>query len=174
MTTPNIKSPAVPFGSLIVISGATGFIGSHVVDQALAAGYRVRGTTRDVEKAAWEVEHFEKKYGADKFELVAVPDMGVETAFDEAVKGKLGHFPFIAHILIVHPGRRVRFYSPRTRHGLGPRPKGSHSRHSQWCHQRSQSRRQSWNQAFRIHFKLSSDFPTDRQCGDDRHGTYLQ
>jgi nucleoside-diphosphate-sugar epimerase len=86
----NISDPAVPFGSLIVVSGAAGFIGSHVVDQLLAAKYRVRGTTRNAQKSAWEVEFFNRKYGPGKFELVEVKDMGVWGAFDEAVSGATG------------------------------------------------------------------------------------
>ena len=35
----------------VLVTGATGFIGSQIVKQLLDAGYRVRGTTRDVEKA---------------------------------------------------------------------------------------------------------------------------
>nr|XP_036581831.1 aldehyde reductase [Colletotrichum truncatum]KAF6790274.1 aldehyde reductase [Colletotrichum truncatum] len=90
MTIPGIPNPAVPYGSLIVISGASGFIGSHVADQALAAGYKVRGTTRDVQKNQWIETLFNQKYGKDSFELVAVPDMEVKGAFDKAVEGAAG------------------------------------------------------------------------------------
>lgn len=88
MTIPGIKDPAVPFGSFVVVSGVSGFIGSHVADQTLAAGYKVRGTTRSVQKSAWVEEYFKKRYGSDNFELIEVPDMAAEGAFDEAVKGK--------------------------------------------------------------------------------------
>jgi nucleoside-diphosphate-sugar epimerase len=63
MSTLSIKDPAIPFGSWVVVSGVSGFIGSHVADQALAAGYKVRGTTRDVQKSDWVQKHFEKQYG---------------------------------------------------------------------------------------------------------------
>lgn len=92
MTIPGIRSPAIPYGSTIVVSGATGFVGSHVIDQALAAGFRVRGTTRDGKKGAWAEEYFKSKYGSDEFDLVEVPVMGAENAFDEAVKGELDLF----------------------------------------------------------------------------------
>lgn len=81
------EKPAVPRGSLIVISGVTGFIGSHVADQALAAGYRVRGTTRSVQRGAWAERYFRHKYGPDSFGLVEVPDMAAENAFGDAAKG---------------------------------------------------------------------------------------
>ena len=90
MTIPGIRDPALPFGSIVVISGVSGFIGSHVADQVLAAGYKVRGTTRSVEKNAWVIDHFRAKYGAENFELVEVPDMEAEGAFNEAVSGKSG------------------------------------------------------------------------------------
>ncbi|KAF9872767.1 aldehyde reductase [Colletotrichum karsti] len=90
MTIPGIPNPAVPYGSIVVISGASGFIGSHVADQALAAGYKVRGTTRDVQKNQWIVDLFTEKYGKGTFELLAVPDMEAERAFDNAVDGALG------------------------------------------------------------------------------------
>lgn len=88
MTIPGIASPAVPYGEFIVVSGVTGFIGSHVADQLLTAGYKVRGTTRSVRKGVWAEEYFKKKYGSDNFELREVPDMAAEGAFDEVVQGE--------------------------------------------------------------------------------------
>jgi len=88
MPIQGIPSPAVPYGSVVVISGSTGFIGSHVTDQALAAGYKVRGTTRDVKKASWAVELFEKRYGKGVFELVEVKDMQGDGAFDGVCDGE--------------------------------------------------------------------------------------
>ncbi|KIM96687.1 hypothetical protein OIDMADRAFT_32614 [Oidiodendron maius Zn] len=87
MTIPGIREPAVSFGSFVVVSGANGFIGSHVADQALAAGYRVRGMIRSVQKNELVREYFNSKYGSDNFELIEVPDMAAESVFDEAVKG---------------------------------------------------------------------------------------
>lgn len=62
-------------GDLILITGATGYIGSNVADQALEAGYKVRGTTRSKAKGQWLNDLLEKKYGEGRFELVEVPDM---------------------------------------------------------------------------------------------------
>ncbi|KAM0286009.1 hypothetical protein ACHAQH_001199 [Verticillium albo-atrum] len=85
MTIPGIKEAAVPYGSLVVVSAASGFIGSHVADQVLAAGYKVRGTTRSSQRSARISEYFGKKYGAENFELFEVPDMSVEGVFDISV-----------------------------------------------------------------------------------------
>lgn len=87
------EDPAIPKGSTVLVTGASGWVGSNVADQFLAYGYKVRGTTRDVNKAAWMKETFEKKYGSGVFELVSVPDMVADGAYDEAVKGKLNHVP---------------------------------------------------------------------------------
>lgn len=87
MPISGIKDAAVPYGSLVIVSGVSGLIGSHVADQSLAVGYRVRGTTRSVNKNRWAEEYFQKKYGKDMFELIEVPDMGAEGAFDDVVKG---------------------------------------------------------------------------------------
>jgi dihydroflavonol-4-reductase len=37
---------------LVLVTGASGFIAKHVIKQALAAGYRVRGTLRDMTREA--------------------------------------------------------------------------------------------------------------------------
>lgn len=80
----------IPIGSLVVVTGANGFIGSHVVDQLLLSGYRVRGTCRNINKSKWTVDYFNTKYGGAKFELVEVPDMGASGAFNDVVKGASG------------------------------------------------------------------------------------
>lgn len=77
----------LPPGSLVLITGANGFLGSHICDQLLLAGYRVRGTVRDTEKQAWLVEYFDKKHGKGKFELAHVPDFTADGCLDEAIKG---------------------------------------------------------------------------------------
>lgn len=77
----------VPKGSLVLVTGANGFIGSHIVDQLLQAGYNVRGTVRTEAKGQWVKEYFGKKYSNQNLELVVVPDMATKGAFNEAVKG---------------------------------------------------------------------------------------
>ncbi|KAF6823073.1 aldehyde reductase protein [Colletotrichum plurivorum] len=82
-----IDQPAIPKGSLVLVIGANGFIGSNISDQLLKLGYKVRGTTRNPAKNTWITSLFDCKYGAGNFELVSVPDMEVPNAFDEAVRG---------------------------------------------------------------------------------------
>lgn len=69
------------------MTGASGFIASHVVDQALAVGYKVRATTRSAETDAWLVDHFNKNWGSGSVDIVEVADMEAEGAFNDVVKG---------------------------------------------------------------------------------------
>lgn len=82
-----MSTPAIPQGSIVLVTGANGYIGSHTADQLLLAGYKVRGTVRDASRAQWLQELFDEKYGHGKFELFVVSEMNVDGAFDEAVKG---------------------------------------------------------------------------------------
>ncbi|PMD39988.1 NAD(P)-binding protein [Hyaloscypha variabilis F] len=83
-------APAIPLDSVVLVTGVNGFIGSHIADQFLQAGYKVRGTVRKASKADGLKALWEKKYGPGQFEVVEVPEMAVKGAFDEAVKGVSG------------------------------------------------------------------------------------
>lgn len=85
MTSPDV---ALSKDSLVLVTGANGYIGSHVVDQLLNAGYKVRGTIRS--RKPWLEELFEKKYGKGRFETTIVPAMEAPGAFDEAAKDVAG------------------------------------------------------------------------------------
>ncbi|OAA56271.1 NAD dependent epimerase/dehydratase [Niveomyces insectorum RCEF 264] len=82
-----ISKPVIPKGSTVLVTGVNGFIGSHVADQLIRFGYKVRGTVRDTAKGAWVVKYFDETYGPGAFELVAVPDLTAETAYDKVIKG---------------------------------------------------------------------------------------
>ena len=77
-------------GSVVLVTGVSGFIAGHTANQLLEAGYKVRGTVRSLDKADWLYKSFDGKYGKGKFEAVVVPDMMAEGAFDEAIKGVSG------------------------------------------------------------------------------------
>ena len=78
----------LPKGSLIFVTGITGFTASHTALEFLKLGYKVRGTVRDPLKAKWVIEELFHSYAIKGgLEIIAVPDMASESAFDEAVKG---------------------------------------------------------------------------------------
>lgn len=60
---------AISRGSLILVIGASSWLGTHVVDQLLEQGYRVRGTARSVETGSWGMKYFRQKYGEGKIRL---------------------------------------------------------------------------------------------------------
>ncbi|KAL4970430.1 NAD(P)-binding protein [Aspergillus stella-maris] len=84
-----IQSPVIPPGSIVVVLGANGYIAQETCHKLLEAGYRVRGTVRDIVRNAWVCDLFETKFSG-MFELVQVVDFGAEGAFDEAFKGASG------------------------------------------------------------------------------------
>ncbi|KAF8201178.1 hypothetical protein K438DRAFT_1821524 [Mycena galopus ATCC 62051] len=77
----------IPKGSLILVTAP---INRAVVDAAIARGYKVRGVTRFVSKAAQFAQHLEDKYGKGSFELVEVKDFSVPGAYDKALNGVAG------------------------------------------------------------------------------------
>lgn len=78
------ENRALPKGSLILVTGASGYIGSHVINEALAAGYKVRGTARSEEKA----ENTKKIFNNHpNYSTAIAADFQTDGAFDEAVKG---------------------------------------------------------------------------------------
>ena len=80
--------PVIPNDSWVLVTGANGFLGSHVVRLFLQRGYKVRGTVRNIYKSSWLLQDvFKSHYEAGLFELVEVPDLGAKGAFTEAVRG---------------------------------------------------------------------------------------
>lgn len=67
----------------VLVTGATGFVGSEIVKQLLAAGYRVRGTTRNVEKAN-KAGHLTALAGADQRLQLFQADLLDPGAFDKS------------------------------------------------------------------------------------------
>lgn len=73
---------------LVLVTGINGFIGAHVAKDLLEHGWAVRGTARKPESVKVLTDGPFKKYADEgKFTLAQVPDMTVDGAFDEAVKG---------------------------------------------------------------------------------------
>ncbi|KAK3948380.1 NAD(P)-binding protein [Pseudoneurospora amorphoporcata] len=82
------QDPFIPLNSLILVTGINGLIASHIADQLLAAGYRVRGTVRNKSRCAWVEPFFTSRYGAaNRLELVQVPDITAPGIWDAHVAG---------------------------------------------------------------------------------------
>ena len=67
----------------VLVTGASGFIATHIVEQLLAGGYAVRGTVRNPGNAK-RYDYLTQLTGADRLELVAA-DLMTDGAFDSAV-----------------------------------------------------------------------------------------
>lgn len=84
----------------ILITGASGFVASHIVQTFLEAGYKVRGTVRS-DSTADKVKARYPKF-ADQLSFALVPDIAKAGAFDEAVKDVSGVIhtasPFNLHV----------------------------------------------------------------------------
>lgn len=72
--------------SPVVVTGASGFIGSHIVNRLLETGYRVRGTVRDPDQTRLDGHLTSLPGAAEGLELVAA-DLLAPNAFDHAVTG---------------------------------------------------------------------------------------
>lgn len=76
---------ALPPGSRILVTGANGYIASHVVDKLLELGYVVRGTVRS--EKPWLNEYFSQKYTQGSFESILVGSFEDMNAVERALDG---------------------------------------------------------------------------------------
>lgn len=91
---------AVQKGETVLITGGTGWLGSHIAHEALAAGLRIKLAIRNEAKAKTLIQALEKIHGKEKIETAIVKDYGDEGAYDEAVQGVQG---------IIHAASDVSF-----------------------------------------------------------------
>jgi dihydroflavonol-4-reductase len=72
-------------GSPVLVTGASGFIASHIVEQLLEGGYRVRGTVRDPDKTRAE-GHLTGLLAANERLDLTPADLLAPGAFDDAAR----------------------------------------------------------------------------------------
>lgn len=82
-----MSSTTIATSERVLVTGINGFIASHVADQILSAGFNVRGTVRTLEKGENVRKVLEERYGSGRIEIVAVENMAIAGAFDDATKG---------------------------------------------------------------------------------------
>ncbi|KAJ9606741.1 hypothetical protein H2200_008750 [Cladophialophora chaetospira] len=80
----------IPKGEWVLVTGANGYIASHIVDVLLCEGYKIRGTLRSHEEAPWLEPYFTDKYGVGNFEIAIVTDLTDATGFERAAANMSG------------------------------------------------------------------------------------
>lgn len=89
-------------GELVFVTGAAGFVGTHVVLEALQAGYRVRGSVR----RQTQVEKLKQFFGPkSSAEFVIVPDITKPDAYD----GVLDGVSFVCHVASPLPSQSTNW-----------------------------------------------------------------
>lgn len=81
-------TPEIPKDSMILVTGCNGFVASHIVDQLLILGYRVRGTTRDLANVETISAQWKDTHGKGRFEAILIPNIA-EELFDKHLDGEL-------------------------------------------------------------------------------------
>ncbi|OUM52419.1 hypothetical protein BVG19_g1611 [[Candida] boidinii] len=84
-------------GPKVLVTGATGFISTHVVDRLLANGFEVVGTGRNEAKIAALLRLFKKKYPEGKLQFEKTSDIAKLDAFDNALKNH-PDIKYVAHL----------------------------------------------------------------------------
>ncbi|KAM0714261.1 hypothetical protein Q7P37_010048 [Cladosporium fusiforme] len=91
-------------GDLVLLTGATGFVGFGVLRAALQEGYRIRAAVRSEEKAETiRSNPTLQDITPEQLSFVIVPDFLAEGAFDEAVQG----VKYILHVASPIPSPNI-------------------------------------------------------------------
>lgn len=75
---------ALPTSSLVLVTGATGFIASHIIQQLLSLGFHVRATVRTASKASTSQTTTHQNH--PNYSTAIVPDIAAPNAFQDAIR----------------------------------------------------------------------------------------
>lgn len=89
----------------VLVTGATGFVGAHVVDNLLSRGIKVRAVARSKAKA--EKMLAARKQYATLLEFYYIDDLSTPGVFDDAVKGGVDGVIHLASVSISRPAMSV-------------------------------------------------------------------
>lgn len=100
MNTAPTPAPGTPADDRLLVTGGTGYLGAHTVAAALAAGYDVRTTVRDLARAD-EVRAMVHRAGVDPGDRLSVveADLTRDGGWAEAVAGQR----FVLHVASPFP-----------------------------------------------------------------------
>jgi len=95
-----MATPANPASTTVLVTGGSGFIGSHIILQLLAAGYTVRTTIRSLKREA-EVRQTLKDAGADGDDRLSffAADLTKDEGWAEAAAGST----YVLHVASPFP-----------------------------------------------------------------------
>ena len=85
--------------TIIFVTGATGFIGSHVVDAALKAGFGVRVSVRKAEQVQ-DIQTRHTLY-SEQLDVVVIPDLSDLSTVESALAG----VTYVFHLASPMPGK---------------------------------------------------------------------
>lgn len=87
MTSTSSDQKVLVRGDRVLITGASGWLGSHIAEEALKRGLRVRLSTRSQEKIQPLVDALKTNFDASDIDVAVVTDFAQPGAYDEAIKG---------------------------------------------------------------------------------------
>lgn len=100
--------------ALVLVTGASGYIGMHIILQLLEQGYRVRGTLRSLKKEARLRKVFAETISADdKLEFV-VADLLSDDGWDDAMKDCSYVLHVASPVMVGEPENEAEAIRPAT------------------------------------------------------------
>lgn len=90
MPKPHFPKPRFEQGATVLVTGATGLVGSNIAEQLVIAGYQVRLVTRKAARAEPLQQHLESLHGKGSAEIVELADATDAKALDQILQGVSG------------------------------------------------------------------------------------